>query len=297
MNRFILSFVLFFMAVVSSAQELNCEVIVNAEQTGNTNITIFRTLQNSLSEFVNQNKWTNRDFLPQERINCSMFINVRDYDPNTNSFNATIQVQSSRPVYGSTMVSPVFNYNDEQFSFRYTEYEPLDYNPNQFDSNLTSVVSFYVFTILGLDADTFEEDGGTSYYEQANQIVGTAQQGNYSGWKAGDGNSSRFRLNSDLLSNAFSDYRQVLYNYHRKGLDLMHMSPENGKKGITASLLNLRSLNRNRPNSLLVRTFFDAKADEIQQVYSGGPQLSTREVVDALNNMAPTFSDRWSNIR
>lgn len=297
MSKFIFSLMFFLMALVSSAQELNCEVIVNAEQTGNSNITIFKTLQNSLSEFVNQNKWTNREFMPHERINCSMFINIREYDPNTNSFTGTIQVQSSRPVYGSTMVSPVFNYNDEQFSFRYTEFEPLDYNPNQFSSNLTSVISFYVYTILGLDADTFEEEGGTSYFEQANQIVGTAQQGNRSGWKAGDGSSSRFRLNADLLSNAFSGYREVLYTYHRKGLDMMHMSPEIGKKGVTTALLNLRSLNRNRPNSLLVRTFFDAKADEIQQVYSGGPQFSTREVVDALNNMAPTFADKWSNIR
>ncbi|WP_424494366.1 DUF4835 family protein [Salinimicrobium sp. GXAS 041] len=278
-------------------QELNCEVIVNAEQTGSTNITIFKTLENSLTEFVNQTKWTNREFAPQERINCSMFINIREYNPNTNSFSGSIQVQSSRPVYGSTMVSPVFNYNDEQFSFTYTEYESLDYSPTQFNSNLTSVVSFYVYTMLGLDADTFEEEGGTSYFETANQIIGTAQQSQRSGWSAGNGNRSRFQLNNELLSNAFIGHRQALYTYHRKGLDLMYMSPENGKAGITTAILDLNDMNRSRPNSLLVRTFFDAKADEIQQVYSGGPSVSTPQLVDALNNMAPTFAERWSNIR
>ena len=154
--RNIIAFILLIFCIqLGNAQQLNCEIIINAEQTGQTNLSVFKTLQRSLSEFVNQNDWTERSFQDHERINCSMFINVRDYDPDTNTFNATIQVQSSRPVYGSTMVSPVLNYNDEQFSFRYTEYEPLDYNPNQFNSNLTSVVSFYVFTMLGLDADTF----------------------------------------------------------------------------------------------------------------------------------------------
>ncbi len=297
MRNWCFTLVLIFITALGFGQELNCEVIVNAEQTGSTNVTIFKTLENSLTEFVNQTKWTNREFKPQERINCSMFINIREYNPNTNSFSGSIQVQSSRPVYGSTMVSPVFNYNDEQFSFTYTEYEPLDYSPNQFSSNLTSVVSFYVYTMLGLDADTFEQEGGTPYYETANQIVGTAQQSRNSGWRAGDGNNSRFQLNTELLSNAFIDYRQALYNYHRKGLDLMHMSPENGKAGITAAILDLNDMNRSRPNSLLVRTFFDAKADEIQQVYSGGPSVSTRQLLDALNNIAPTYSERWSNIR
>lgn len=295
MNRFIHIMLFGLFSAFSFGQELNCEVIVNAEQTGSTNVTVFRTLQSSISEFVNQTKWTNRDFQPHERINCSMFINITGFD--TNSFSGTIQVQSSRPVYGSTMVSPVFNFNDEQFSFNYTEYEPLNYNPNQFDSNLEAVISFYVFTILGMDADTFEEEGGSEYYREANRIVNTAQQGNNAGWRAGDNSRSRFRLNQDLLSNAFLGYRQALYSYHREGLDLMHRSPEEGKEGIAGALMDLRTMSRNRPNSLLLRTFFDAKSDEIQQVFSGGPAVSIKEVVDALNSMAPTFSDKWNSIR
>lgn len=295
MNRFIFMVAFSFLSSVSIAQELNCEVIVNAEQTGSANVTVFKTLENAVTEFVNQTKWTNKNLQPFERINCSMFINITSYD--ANSFSATIQVQSSRPVFGSTMVSPVFNFRDENFNFNYTEYEPLDYNPNEFSSNLVSVISFYVYTILGLDADTFAPEAGTLYFQEANQIVNTAQQSNSMGWKATDGNNSRFKLNADLLSNTFSGYRNALYSYHRQGLDFMYNSALEGKKGITASLLTLDKMNDRRPNSLLVRTFFDAKANEIEQVFSGGPSVPITEVVDALNNMAPTFSKNWVNIR
>ena len=295
MNRIVCLLLVSLFSAVASAQQLNCEVVINAEQTGDANVTVFKTLENALEEFVNQTVWTDQTLQPFERINCSMYINITSFD--ANSFSGTIQVQSSRPVFGSTMISPVFNFNDEDLSFNYTEYETLDFSPNTYTSNLVSVVSFYVYTILGLDADTFEEMGGTAYYEVASQIAGAAQQGNYSGWRATDGNSSRYRLNADLLSNAFTGYREALYTYHREGLDLMHSSPELGKKGVTRALLDLEEMNSNRPNSLLVRTFFDAKASEVEQIFSGGPSVSIKEVVAALNAMAPTFSDNWANIR
>lgn len=295
MNKWIFFVVCLFFAHQVSSQELNCQVVVNAEQTGRSNVTVFQTLQNSLTEFVNQTKWTNRQFLPHERINCSFFINISEYEGN--SFSGTIQVQSSRPVFGSTMVSPVFNFKDDQFSFSYSEYEPLNFNPNEFESNLSSIISFYVYTILGLDADTFEAQGGTAYFETANQITNTAQQGGYAGWKAMDGNASRFRLISDLLSSTYDGYRQAMYTYHREGLDRMHMSPAEGKKEIAAAILELDRMNDRRPNSLLVRTFFDAKADEVQEIFSGGPSVPIKNVVDALNQLAPTFSEKWSAIR
>lgn len=295
MNKlvFLLSFL--FISTASIGQELNCQVVVNAEQTGRTSVTVFKTLQNSLTEFINQTKWTNRQFLPHERINCSMFINISSYE--ADSFTATIQVQSSRPVFGSTMTSPVFNFKDEQLGFTYSEYAPFSFNPNEFDSNLSSVIAFYVYTILGLDADTFQVQGGTAYFETANQIVNTAQQSGRAGWKAMDGNSSRYRLITDLLSNSYTGYRSAMYGYHRDGLDRMHMSPAEGKKAIAKAILDLDRMNDRRPNSLLVRTFFDAKADEVSQVFSGGPSVSVKEVVDALNTLAPTFSEKWSNIR
>lgn len=296
MRKF-LSFIIFFLGLqISSAQQLNCEVIVNAEQTGQNNLSVFRTLQRALNEFVNQTTWTDKDFQPHERINCSMFITITNFEGE--SFNGTIQVQSSRPVYGSSMITPVFNFNDEQFSFNYREYQPLNYSQNTYTSNLVSVISFYVYTILGLDADTFELNGGSTYFEEANRIVTNAQQGNSQGWKGSDGQRSRFRLNTDLLANTYAEYRTALYEYHRLGLDVMHEDVLAGKSMIAESLEKLEVMNNRRNNSLLLRVFFDSKADEISSVYSGGPNYEdSAELIETLNNIAPRYARNWRNIR
>ena len=295
--RKIFSFIFIFVGLqVCTAQQLNCEVIINAEQTGQNNLSVFKTLERALTEFVNQTTWTERKFQPHERINCSMFITITSFEGE--NFNGTIQVQSSRPVYGTSMITPVFNFNDEQFSFSYREYQPLNYSQNTYTSNLVSVVSFYVYTILGLDADTFAPDGGTTYYEEANRIVTNAQQGNSRGWKGSDGQRSRFRLNTDLLANTFAEYREALYDYHRLGLDVMHEDIIAGKTSIAEALDKLEVMNNRRNNSLLLRTFFDSKADEISSIYSGGPAYEdTAELVETLNNIAPRYARNWRNIR
>jgi hypothetical protein len=175
-------FILSLIFTVSiSAQELNCNLVVNAQQTGNENVQVFKTLEKQLNEFVNNTQWTNKKFKPQERIECSMVINVQDY--NNDSFQATIQVQSARPVFNSTYAAPVYNFNDREFNFRYLEFQNLNYSANQFESNLVSVIAFHVNMILGMDADTFELNGGNKYYEQARTIVGYSQQNNAAGWE------------------------------------------------------------------------------------------------------------------
>lgn len=295
MNKILLILGLFFCVSFVSAQELNCEVIVNAEQTGQSNLTVFKTLQSSLSEFINKTTWTGATYQNQERINCSIFINITSFD--NESFTGTIQVQSSRPVFGSTLISPVFNFNDEQFTFTYREFEPLNYSENSYSSNLVSVISFYAYTILGLDADTFKQEGGTAFYEEANRIVTTAQQGNSTGWRGSDGNRSRYRLNADLLSNAFLGYRTTLYQYHRLGLDTMHNDVASGKETIAASILNLKKMSDSRPSSLLMRVFFDAKAQEIEQVFSGGPSIPVKDLKEALNRIAPLYAENWTKLQ
>ncbi|MDR6300320.1 type IX secretion system protein PorD [Mesonia maritima] len=295
MKKFLLG-VIFFVSVVrlASAQEINCQIQVAAQQTGNTQLSIFNTLQTSLQEFVNENNWTKLDLENHQRINCSIFINVTEY--NSNNFKATIQVQSSRPIFGSTTSSPIFNFKDNQFNFTYTEFQRLNYNQNTFSSNLVSTISFYIYTILGLDADTFSPLGGQKYHEEARLIVNTAQQSSNQGWRASDGNSSRFKINSDLLSNNFSKYREALYTYHREGLDVFHSDLEEGKKKIVESIQMLREVNNQRPNSVLLRSFFDAKSNEIKSIFSGGPSVSIKEVVNNLNSMAPLYSKEWSKI-
>jgi len=286
---------LFLFSLVSFAQEFNASVTVNAEQTGRTKLSIFKTLEGAVEDLINQNTWTDHDLDTHEKIDCNFFINVTEYSQD--NFRATIQVQASRPVYGSTTSTPIFNFKDNQFDFRYTEFQPLDYNPNTYSSNLVSTIAFYVYTILGIDADTFSPEGGDKYHQEAVLIVNTAQQGNAQGWQTSSGNQSRFRLNADLLSNNFAQFRAALYTYHREGLDMMHTDVEAGKLKIVEAIQMLQDVNRSRPNSILIRSFFDAKSDEIKNILSGGPQVNLTEVLSSLKRMAPIYNKNWNAIR
>lgn len=291
----ILVFLIWCSSVATYAQELNCNVVINAEQTGNSNLPVFKTLEKQIFEFVNTTKWTNKEFTNQERIECSMYINVTDYAGDV--FNATIQVQSSRPVYGSSYTTPVHNVNDKDFTFRYLEFQNMVYNPNAFESNLISVLAFHVYMILGIDADTFELNGGDTYFKQAQNIVNYSQGQNSKGWQLSDGTQSRYVLVDNMLSQTFEAYREVMYQYHRNGLDLMHQDQKQAKSNIANALVSLEAMNRVRPNSFILRTFFDAKADEIQDIFSSGPNVNIDELVSALNNVAPMYSSQWRNIK
>ncbi|MEW7290457.1 type IX secretion system protein PorD [Aquimarina sp. 2304DJ70-9] len=294
MYRFLLVIVLIF-GFNLNAQEFNAQVAINAEQTGNPNLQVFKTLERSLTEFVNNTKWTNVDYRTEERIDCSFFITIATYD--NDDFSATVQVQASRPVFGSNYATTIFNVNDKQFNFNYLEFQPLNYNPNSYESNLISVIAFYLYTILGVDADSFELNGGGKYFEEAKNIVGNAQGSNTLGWNAQDGTQSRFRLNDDLLSGTFDGYRSAMYTYHREGLDVMHNNLKQGKETITKAMNSLQEMHNRRPNSYLMRVFFDAKADEISSVLSGGPSVSIAETVQILNKIAPTYTENWKNIK
>lgn len=277
-----------------SAQELNCTVTVNAEQTGKTQLSVFKTLETSVKEFMNQS-WTGLDLEDEERIQCNIFITIKDY--NSDSFKATLQVQSSRPIYGSTYTTPVLNFKDNDFNFNYTEYQPLRYNQNTFNSNLISNLSFYAFTILGLDADTYALEGGEDYHQEAKQIVNISAQQGGGGWKANDGNQSKYKLNADIISSNFSKFREALYVYHRQGLDVMHQDVKAGKESIVNSIQLLRDVNNNRPNSAPTRAFFDAKSSEIQSIFSGGPSVALTEVVENLKRIAPIYNKNWNQIK
>lgn len=277
-------------------QELNCDVVVNAQFTGNENFPIFKTLEKQLTEFVNNTKWTDKTFLPQERINCSMVINLSNYTGGE-TFQATLQVQSSRPVYGSSYSTPIYNFNDKDFTFRYLEYQNLIFNPTQFQSNLISVLSFHVYMILALDADSFATNGGDTYLKQAMAILNYSQQGNFKGWKLEDGLQSRFMLIDNLLSPTFKEYRNVLNVYHREGLDVMSENAKEGKEKIANVLQQFQVMNRRRPNSFLQRTFFDAKADEIAQIFSDGPNVDIASLKEILQRVAPMHSAKWQTIK
>ncbi|WCO00513.1 type IX secretion system protein PorD [Psychroserpens ponticola] len=293
MRKFIYLVILTF-SIQSFSQELNCEVIVNAQFTGNENVQVFKTLERQLKEFINNTTWTKKTFKPQERINCSMVINISDY--NNDAFQATIQVQSARPVYGSSYSTPVYNYNDKDFNFKYLEFQNMVYNPKQFESNLISVLAFHVYMILGMDADTFAPKGGAEYYSQAQVILNYSQQGNYDGWKLEDGNQSRFILIDNILSDTYKEFRDVLYLYHREGLDVMNSGAKEGKLAIAKSVGSLKEMNNRRPNSYLMRVFFDAKSEEIEDIFSGGPTVNISDLVSTLTRIAPMHASKWRNI-
>lgn len=291
----ILSVLAFLIVFSAQSQELRATVSINAEQTARADQQIFKTLKTQLEEFLNETQWTNMSIATQERIDVNFVIIVTEYDGD--DFTATLQIQSSRPAYGSTYNSPVYNYNDKNFNFTYREFQPLNFNPNSFTSNLVSVLAYHVYTVIGLDADTFSLNGGDPYFQIAKQIVNTASSSNFVGWKATDGVQSRFRYNDALLSNIYSEFHTVMYEYHRLGIDKMSEDQKEAKALIAASISKLRTINDRRPNSFLLRTFFDAKEMEIVQIFSGGPSVEITDLLEDLRRLAPTKSSRWEKVR
>lgn len=290
--------ILFTLALFSFAfgyaQELNCNVVVNAQQTGNENVQVFKTLEKQLKEFVNNTSWTNKSFKPQERINCSMVITIQNYS--SDLFQGTIQIQSSRPVFDSSYSTPIYSFNDRDFTFQYLEFQNLVFNPNQYESNLVSVIAFHIYMILGLDADSFQFQGGDDYLKQAQNILIFSQQENYKGWKLEDGNQTRYVLIDNILSPTFKEFRSVMYDYHIKGLDEMSNNAKKGKDQISDAIQELSAMNNRRPNSFLMRMFFDAKAEEIEDIFSDGPSVDIADLVSILNKIAPTHASKWRNI-
>lgn len=293
--RKILLLVSFLFSTVVFSQELNCTVKVIAQLTGNDNNVVFKTLEKQLNEFINNTQWTEQKFSPEERIDCSMVITVTSYE--NDNFNATLQVSSSRPVFNSTYSSPLYNYNDKDFNFQYLEFQNLVFNPQQFESNLISVLSFHVYMILGMDADSFALNGGDKHLKQAQTIANYSQQLNGQGWKLEDGLQSRFALIDNLMSPTFKEIRSTMYNYHIGGLDVMAEDAKKGKSMVVEQLSELLKINRRRPNSYLLRVFFDAKSDELTDILSGGPSVNITEAVDILNKIAPMHSQKWRRIK
>lgn len=290
----IVTFLLLFVVGFAQGQQLNCTVTVDAQRLGVTNQKVFKTLETSISEFVNKTDWTGIAVKQNEKINCSMYITI-----STNSsdqFTATIQIQSARPIYNSTYSSPVLNYNDKDFNFRYTEFENLIFNPNTFDSNLVSVLAFYSYVIIGMDSDTFVLESGTDNLEIAQNISNVAQQSGSKGWSQADGNQSRYFLINDLLSPTFKQVRNTTFEYHT-GLDLMTKDLKMAKEKIKDSFQSLSKLNASRPNAFLTRVFFDAKSDEIVSIFSGGPSITVSDLMDNLNRISPLNSSKWASIK
>ena len=294
MRKLILLCLLIF-TMTANAQELSCRVTVNTQRINQTNQRAFVTLQRALQEFVNKTQWTDIKARENERINCSFVLTLSSYE--NNNFKADLQVQASRPVYGSTYPTPLLNYQEKDITFSYLENEPIYFNPNTFTSNLSSIIAYYALIIIGLDADTFAPNGGNPYFEQALAVVLNAQSSSDSAWQQNGSNNS-WQMVTNHLAEDFSGFHNALYTYHRQGLDLMAQDIQKGKNQIGAALLELSQINNSRINRFVSQLFFDAKADEISQLLSGGKPLDKKEEVRAvLLKLAPTRAQEWNQIK
>ncbi|MCM4169748.1 hypothetical protein KCTC52924_03947 [Arenibacter antarcticus] len=295
MRNFLLAAICCLISIGVGAQELKCTITVNADQVGLTNQQIFKTLERSLNDLVNKTSWSNRIYKDNEKVNAQMFITITEYE--SNRFKGNIQIQSSRPVFNTSYESPILNFKDNQFNFQYIEFQPLIYNENNMDSNLVAVLSYYAYVILGLDADTFSLEGGNDYFRKAQQIVALSQSGSFAGWSKTSGDRSRFELVDNLMSNSYREYRVAMYNYHRKGLDILSDNNSTGKQVVAGTMRLFETMATRHPNAFLTQTFFDAKAQEIQNIFSDGPKVDVVQLKETLNKIAPLYSSTWNDIK
>jgi hypothetical protein len=298
MKKFI-TIILLFCSVLASAQELKCNVTVNSSQIQGTNKQVFETLQKSLSELMNNHKWTDMTFSEKERIECTVGLIVKSYEGN--AFTCEMQVQSRRPVYGSSYSSTLLNFRDPAVNFSYYEFEPLNINSNSYDNNLTAILAYYAYIIIGYDLDSFQKLGGTPAFSAAEQIVNISQNRSDpegSGWKAFDKNAKRYELINNLLDSRFTKFREYFYDYHRLGLDAMTSNTANARAKIAEGLPVIKEINRLQPQSQAIVSFLDAKADEFINVFAKqGTEKERENVYKILTDINPTNSSRYEAIK
>ncbi|CAA0151768.1 DUF4835 family protein [Tenacibaculum maritimum] len=296
MRNYFLSIVLAMLSInLINSQELNALVTINADKIQSSNKQVYKTLEKSLTEFLNQTEWTKKKVKVQERINCAFNIIINSQT--NNNFDASLQVQSTRPAYNSTYETPILNINDTDFSFTYNEFDPLIYNPTSFDSNLISTIVFYVYTIIGVDADTFALKGGEDYLKEAENVMLQAQQSGGAGWENVIGKQNRFSIIDNLLSAKYDPLRTIYYNYHIKGLDIFSEDEKEAKKNIQTSVEQLESLYNISIGNLMIRMFLDAKSDEIVNIFSDGALgKNPQKMKQVLQKVSPTNRDKWQKI-
>lgn len=290
---------LFFSTVnVVKSQDLLANVIVNSDLISQTNKSIFKNLEIELSNLINRRSWSGKNLSNNEKLKINLLINILSFSDN--KFLANFEFQSVRPVLNSTFETPVFNYIDTNFEFTFEEFQTLYFVENQFESNLVSIISFYMFLISGLDNDSFILNSGDKYYNSAQEILNLAAQSNSPrSWQpsSNNGRMNKFWLIENLNSENTAEFKNLLFDYHVNGLDLMSKNIIDAKTNISASIVALEQMNRRMPNSNLIRIFFETKSDEIQEIFSSGPQFDTTTLYNQLNRLAPFFSNKWSSIR
>lgn len=293
---FTILFVLRFLSLWS--QELNCQIEINYTQIqGSANKQIFDQMQKSIFEFMNSTRWTNEIYLPQERIECSILIIISKVLA-TDEYQASIQVSSRRPVFKSGYYTPVLNVEDENFQFKFQQFSQLEFNINTFQNNLTAVLAFYAYVILASDSDSFVSMGGTGYWQKAQQIVNNAQMAFERGWQSNEaGQKNRYWLCENALQPVFKGLRECLFNYCYTGLDHMHQDVEASRASITNAIEQLQGVYAARPASYAMLVFFNAKRDEIVNLYKGASAEEKFKILELLMRIDPTGATKYLKIQ
>ena len=289
--------VLLIIAFVASgiAQELRCNVTVSAHSISGSNQNLFRTMQSDLYDFMNNRKWTDHVYSYDEKIRCNILIRL-DEQVSADEFKGSIQVQLTRPIYNSSYTSTVLNIKDNDFRCKYQEFQPLEFNETSNRDNLTNIMAFYAYVILGFDYDTFSEEGGTEYFQKAQAIVSNSQNAVERGWKAYESERNRYWLMENILNKSYSSYRTCMYTYHRLGLDMMSERVEEGRANVANSLRDIQKVFRRRPSTYILQMFFDAKADELVNIFSKSYPDERNRVMAILNEVDPSNGRKYEKI-
>jgi hypothetical protein len=295
MYKSIILLILSLLFLESKSQELYCNIDVRSEQIQGSDRRIYETMKNAIYEFMNNQRWTNYNYKYNERIECSILINVTER-PTTDFFRCDMTLAVRRPVFNSSYNTVLFNYIDKNVDFEYIENQPLDFNVGMFSSNLTSILAFYAYIIIGLDFDSFMLNGGDPYYEAALNIVNAAQSTTYSGWNSAESTRNRFWLLENLTNPSYTGIRNFYYEYHRKGLDIMYEEPEQGRQKILETLKYLQQVKQARPGLLMLQIITDSKRDEFVNIFSEGVPTERSGAVTILNELDPSNAMTYQKI-
>ena len=297
-QRFFLTICFFISVLYSNAQELNARVTVNYDLVKSSNNQVFTALEKDLTRYINTTKWTSTPLEATARINCNFSIIINSVD-GPNDYSATLVIQSNRPVFNTNYTTPILNIQDKDFKFKYTQFQALTFNPNSFSGNLVDVITYYVYIVLGYDADTFSRMGGSEYFSKAQSIVNKAQNQGYDGWNTMDTGKSRFTLASNLLNTNYNSIREMNYTYHRLGLDTMYDNPKASKQLIANNILNLSKYQNNSAFAYILDVFIDSKESELVKMFSDGDAINTdiNTLKQVLNGISPAKSDSWNKMK
>lgn len=293
--------ILIFLAILTVvqnclvAQELRCNISISAQKIQGANRTLFETMQSDLYEFMNNRKWTDHQYSMDERIECNFFINLEE-QISSDEFKGSIQVQARRPVFNSSYETILLNIKDNDFHAKYVEYQTLEFNETSNKDNLTNILAFYAYIVLGMDYDSFSPEGGTEYFQKAQSIVNNSQNAREKGWKAYESERNRYWLVENILNKSYSGFRSCMYQYHRQGLDLMSEKAPEGRAAIAESLKQIQKVFRVRPSLYILQVFFGAKSDELVNIFSKSFPDERNRVSVILNECDPSNGSKFEKI-